>query len=81
MLAESLLQALAGLANILHGAVGNPTADGIADVGCVAVHGRVQVNLIAGGSGLEGLSWLDIGAWPSCFQLHLSKSFILRRPS
>ena len=62
VLAEALLQALAGLTNILHGAVCNSTTNGITDVGGVAVHGRVQVNLIAGGSGLEGLSWLDIGA-------------------
>ena len=62
VLLDPLSQTLAGLANILLTTPSHPTADGIAYVAGVAVYLSFQVNNIAGGSGLEGLSRLDVGA-------------------
>ena len=67
VLSEPFLQALATLANVLLGSPSHPTGDGIADVGCVAVHGCGQVQLVVGGSGLKGWSSLDVGAGQAIF--------------
>ena len=67
MLFKSFLHGLARLANVLLGAPGHPTGDGIADVGCVAVHGCGQVHLVVGGSGLKSWSSLNIGANQAIF--------------
>ena len=62
VLAESLLQAFARLPNVLLATPGQPTGDGIADVGRQAVHLRGQGHLVVCGSSLEGLPWLDVRA-------------------
>ena len=75
MLLDPLPQTLTGLDNILLTTPSHPTADGIAYIADVAVHLSFQVNDEAGGSGLEGLSRLDIGAdWTSLSTLLHARS-------
>ena len=60
VLAEPLPQALAGLANVLLGAPGHPTGDGIAHIGSGAVHLTVQVHPVVGCCCFKYFAWLDV---------------------
>ena len=68
MLFKSFLQGLARLANVLFGAPGHPAGDGIADVGCVAIH------VLFGSPGHpagDGIADVGCVAIHGCGQVHL----------